>query len=241
MTQPTPKGASPNWWCRFPMAKLSHLSQLSHSPPRRPALGFTLVELLIAITILSFIAVIGWRGLDSILRSRAVLTTDMAQLRGLQLAFSQLQSDCQHIVATGGLNSRTTLSIDPQRLTMVRAVFVDNQPSRYQVVAYRVKDGVLTRRESPATRDLIELDSLWDAILSDKDSIVPVTLQSGVTGMAIQVWYSDSPGWRTQTSNGLKPVNAPGAPAAIATGLEVALQIQGHSASIVKDFLLGAV
>ncbi len=213
---------------------------MQHSPRHR-TLGFTLVELLIAITILSFIAVIGWRGLDSILRSRTVLTTDMAQLRGLQLAFSQLQSDCEHIVATGGLNNRTTLSIDPQRLTMVRTVLVDNQPTRYQVIAYRVKDGVLTRRESPATRDLVELDTLWEAILSDKDSIVPVTLQSGVTAMAIQVWYSDNPGWRTQTSNGLKPVNTPGAPAAVATGLEVALQIQGRAASIVKDFLLGFV
>lgn len=208
---------------------------------RRQAHGFTLVELLIAITILSFIAVIGWRGLDSILRSRAVLTSDMAQLRGLQLAFSQLQSDCDHIVATGGLNNRTTLSIDPQRLTMVRSVFVDNEPSRYQIVAYRVKDGILTRRESPATRDLIELDTLWEAILSDKDSIIPVTLQSGVTGMAVQVWYSDSPGWRTQTNNGLKPVNTPGAPPTVATGLEVALQIQGRTASIVKSFLLGVV
>lgn len=208
---------------------------------RRPRTGFTLVELLIAITILSFIAVIGWRGLDSILRSRAALTTEMTQLRGLQLAFSQLQSDCEHIVATGGLNNRTTLSIDPERLTMIRTVTADNQPSRYQVIAYRVKAGVLTRRESPATRDLIELDALWDSILADKDSIVPVTLQTGITGMAVQVWYSDNPGWRTQTSNGLKPSATPGAPVAVATGLEVALQIQGRSASIVKDFLLGVV
>lgn len=203
--------------------------------------GFTLVELLVAITILSFVAIIGWRGLDSIMRSRTVLTNDMAQLRGLQLAFSQLQSDCEHIVATGGLNNRSTLSIEPERLTMVRTVNIDNQPTRYQVIAYRVKDGVLSRRESSATRDLVELDTLWQAVLSDKDTFTPVTLQSGVTAMAIQVWYSDNPGWRSQTNNGLKPAAAPGAPVTVATGLEVALQLQGRTASIVKDFLLGAV
>jgi general secretion pathway protein J len=30
---------------------------------------------------------------------------------------------------------------------------IENQPTRLQVVSYRVRDGVLTRRESVATRD----------------------------------------------------------------------------------------
>ena len=32
--------------------------------------GFTLIELLVAIGILAMVAVLGWRGLDSIVRSR---------------------------------------------------------------------------------------------------------------------------------------------------------------------------
>ncbi len=36
--------------------------------------GFTLVELLVAISILAILAVLGWRGLDSIVRARIGLT-----------------------------------------------------------------------------------------------------------------------------------------------------------------------
>ncbi|MEN3295328.1 MAG: ral secretion pathway protein, partial [Burkholderiales bacterium] len=35
--------------------------------------GFTLVELLIAISVLAMVAVLGWRGLDSIVRARVAL------------------------------------------------------------------------------------------------------------------------------------------------------------------------
>ena len=53
-----------------------------------PADGFTLIELLVAIGILAMVAVLGWRGLDSIMRSREVLTGQLEQARGMQLALS---------------------------------------------------------------------------------------------------------------------------------------------------------
>ena len=199
--------------------------------------GFTLIELLVAISILAIVAVLGWRGLDSILRARGVITQDIAQLRGLQLAFGQLQSDCEH--ATHAIAPRPVVATDPQKLTMVRTVFQEGQPSRYQVVAYRVVDGVLTRRESEATRDLLVLDGLWNAIVADRDSITPISLQSGVERMSLQVWYNDNPGWRTQ-SNEPPKIQPPGAPPTFMTGLEVSVQMLGRNATIVKAFLLGA-
>ncbi len=199
--------------------------------------GFTLIELLVAISILAIVAVLGWRGLDSILRARSVITQDIAQLRGLQLAFGQLQSDCEH--ATNAIAPRPVMSTDLQKLTMVRTVFQEGQPSRYQVVAYRVANGVLTRRESEATRDLIVLDGQWSAIVADRDNLTPINLQSGVERMSLQVWYNDNPGWRSQSTEPPKP-QAPGAPATIMTGLEVTVQMQGRNATIVKAFLLGA-
>ena len=56
-------------------------------PPR----GFTLVELLVAISILAIVAVLGWRGLDGIVRARTTLTQQMETTRGMQLAFAQMQ------------------------------------------------------------------------------------------------------------------------------------------------------
>ena len=64
----------------------------------RSQAGFTLIELLVAISILAIVAVLGWRGLDSIVRSREALTSELEQTRGLQLTFAQLQSDCANTV-----------------------------------------------------------------------------------------------------------------------------------------------
>jgi general secretion pathway protein J len=220
--------------------------------------GFTLVELLIAISVLAMIAVLGWRGLDSIGRARVALNADLEQTRGLQLAFAQMQSDASHVVKAESIGSRVTLDAQPGRLTLVRHVFADNQPSRVQVVAYRLVNGVLTRRESIATRDLTALDSSWTSALADTDSAStqPVVLQSGVSQMAIRTWNDDGAGWRTGTNaldsgsrqapstTGTGTTGATGATGtqqAKTTGFEVSLSLQDSSANLVKIFLLGAV
>lgn len=212
--------------------------------------GFTLVELLIAISVLAMVAVLGWRGLDSIVRARVALNADLEQTRGLQLAFAQMQSDASHIASAAGIGGRPVLEARSGRLTLVRTVFADNQPSRVQVVAYRVRDGVLTRRESIATRDLKELDASWSAAMGDTDTAQPVVLQSGVNRMAIRTWGADGMGWRTG-SEAAPAASDPGLNSdagatasqqqSSATGLEVALQVQDRPTDLVKVFLLGAV
>jgi len=103
--------------------------------------GFTLIELLVAISVLAIVAVLGWRGLDGIVRARVALTNELEQTRGMQLAFAQIQSDCAHIAKEGDIGGRAILVAEPGRVIMVRTVFADNQPSRVQVIAYRLRDG----------------------------------------------------------------------------------------------------
>lgn len=212
------------------------------------ARGFTLIELLLAISILAVIAVLGWRGLDSIVRSRETLTAGMDQTRGLQLAFAQMQSDCENIADSTLLRNRAFLQAEDDRITLVRLVMAENQPTRLQVVSYRVRDGVLTRRESLATRELTQLDSLWQAALGDTDSsMAAVALQSGVQGMAMRFWIPGSGttsataagGWRPAT--GVSTAVAAGASSTLPTGMEVSLTQQGQEIPMVKSFLLGAL
>lgn len=209
--------------------------------------GMTLIELLVAISVLAFIAVLGWRGLDSIVRARIALTGDLEQTRGMQLAFAQLQSDCAHLADAAVLPNRIPLAAGQGRLTLVRTVFADNQPTQMQVIAYRVRDGVLTRRESVATRDLTELDALWRAVAGDTDTSqasfdrlrAEVVLLSGVDALTMRLWANG--GWRMGV-DALPSVAAVGMNAGLLapTGLEVAMQLRGRDARLLKIFLLGA-
>lgn len=205
--------------------------------------GFTLVELLVAITVLAIVAVLGWRGLDSIVRSRVQLTEQMEHARGIQLAFAQMQSDLEQLADAQLLGSRQRLVADNARLIFVRTVFPENAPSQLQVVSYRLRDGVLSRRESVNTRDLTQLDSLWQVALGDTDPVPGVALQSGVAGMDVRIWENGN--WRAPANNagatqqGTVPQGTQAAPGM--KGLEMSLQLQGQPNPLVKILLLGAV
>ena len=214
---------------------------------KRLGFGFTLVELLVAISILAIVAVLGWRGLDGIVRARTALTEQLEATRGMQLAFAQMQSDCEHMANPDALQGRPYLMLAADRMTMVRNVYNENEPARLQVVAYRVVGGILTRRESNASRDLTQLDVMWKAAISDLESGAAVTLQTGVAAMQIQTWETN--GWRTSTQPYAKTQAAQvaGVPQTAAaavlqpTGLQVALQVNGVQSAMSKSFLLGGL
>lgn len=207
--------------------------------------GFTLIELLVAITVLAVVAVLGWRGLDSIVRARVGLTSELDQTRGAQLCFAQLENDSAHLAGSNLLGSRETLRAVQQRLVMIRTVYEDNQPSRLQVVAYRLQDGTLSRRESVPTRDLEVLDGDWQRVLTETDNLPAVNLQSNVLAFDLRTWNTDDNAWRV----GVRPATTSpvedftsllAKPVAQTTGLEVSLQLQGRPTPILKLFLLGA-
>jgi len=198
--------------------------------------GMTLIELLVAISILGLIAVMGWRGLDIIVRSRSALTADLEQTRGMQLAFAQLQNDCAQLANATMLPDRATLLASDNKIILVRTVFSDNQPTRLQVLRYRMLDGKLTRSESVATRNLTELDKLWLAAINDTETTPPVMLQTGVAAMTMRVWMKGSTDWQAPPTTNTNPgkIAAP-------TGLEVTLLLQDNTDVLIKNFLLGAV
>lgn len=218
------------------------------SPPAaaRVRRGFTLVELLVAITVLAIVAVLGWRGLDSIARARIALTTDLEQTRGLQLAFAQMQRDSSQLVDMDTIPDRLPIMVEPGRVVLVRQVFIENQPSRVQLVAYQLEKGVLSRRESQATRDLKELDNLWLSVTSETGGAPRVALQANVAGMTVRTWLNDGAGWRvpgvdvvSSASSGAS--NASATTLAVPSGIEVTLQLNGRPGNLTKTFLLGPV
>lgn len=209
--------------------------------------GLTLVELLVAISVLAFIAVLGWRGLDSITRARAVLNADLTQTRGLQLAFAQWQTDCANAVDADTLDGRTPLVIEATRVTLARRVQPEAQASALQLVTWRLRDGVLTREESAPTRDLTRLDQAWQ--FAQSGGANALRLQEGVQAMQLRIWTDDGRGWRgwEQMAAGIVSRGALMNPRAGTTamqtdwrGLEVSLQLAGRTVPLTKVFMLGA-
>ena len=210
---------------------------------RRRRAGFTLIELLVAISVLAVVAVLGWRGLDGIVRARIALNQQLAQTRGLQLAFAQLQSDCARIVPAS-LHCRAQRAGGRSGAACCWCVRYMPTTSRRACrwSATVCTTGVLTRQESVPTRDLAELDGLWLAAQNNSASAPAVVLESDLAAMTVRIWGADRPGWRSSADAALAGANAsPGAAAPQPTGLEVALQLRGQQTSMVKVFLLGAV
>lgn len=65
--------------------------------PSRPscarARGFTLIEMLVAITLLAILSLLAWRGLDAILLSRTRIAGDAEDVRAVLRALTQIERD----------------------------------------------------------------------------------------------------------------------------------------------------
>jgi general secretion pathway protein J len=223
-----------------------HMSRSSSS-------GFTLIELLVAITILAIVAVLGWRGLDGIVRARMVLNEEMAQTRGIQLAFAQLENDCAHLVDPALLTGNDVLTAAGNKLMLIRSVLEENQPVRYQVVVYSVADGQLGRRELSSTREIGQIQRDWIAAAGDTDNAPVIQLKNNVTSFSIRTWRQSESAWRnggeeiqSSSQTAAQVANPAGSVVMLSqsrermSGLEVSLQVEGKSSPMVKIFLLGA-
>ncbi len=210
--------------------------------------GFTLVELLVAISVLGVIAVLGWRGLDSIARTRESLNRELEQARGLQIALAQWQTDCANAVDADTLDGRQPLVIDGARMTLARRVQAEGQPGALQLVTWRLRGDLLTRDESPPSRDLSQLEPWWQ--VAQAGSAQGVRLQRGVSALNLRVWANDGRGWRTWEAGNTGPASRAALmnPQAGRTstqiiwrGVEVSLQLADRPAPLAKIFMLGAM
>lgn len=124
--------------------------------------GFTLLEMLVAITLLAVMAVIGWRALDSLTRSRERLTDHDARLDALKVMYGQFQSDCEHLAQPAQLQA-SPVEIAPNQLLMVRDRRDEGQPPSWQVVAYRMDGNTVVR---VASRPAISRNDVQSALLA---------------------------------------------------------------------------
>ncbi|GGD86361.1 PulJ/GspJ family protein [Caballeronia grimmiae] len=209
--------------------------------------GFTLLEMLIAIAILAVIAVLSWRGLDSIIRSRATITNSMEDERVVAQLFDQMRIDARQ-AATDDEAGQPAVSLGNGSLQIVRGVFAPNTAPRLQVVRYRLSSGRIVRYASPPLENVGEVRrALSSGDTADGWSAVP--LMGGVGSLAARV-YIPQKGWTTRMAdvlsqindndNNLKVPQLGNAPLARAvSGIQVAVGAPNLSVPIRRVFLVG--
>ncbi|VWC65768.1 type II secretory pathway protein [Burkholderia lata] len=155
------------------------------------ARGFTLIEMLVAITLLAVIALLSWRGLDATIRGRDDIASNLAQTRLLGRYFSQLQFDLTNLVTPDEVFG-PPLRIHPGELVMVRHLGVGGGPTQMQVVRYQLKGRELVRSASQPLASLAEVD---DA-LHHMDAFARVVVSNDARSMQLSVWIPPG-GWTT--------------------------------------------
>jgi general secretion pathway protein J len=174
------------------------------------ARGFTLLELLVAITVLSIVSVIAWRGLDTLVTTRDRLEPEVDETRAMLVAFGQMERDLSQVVNPAFLGLMTPpLNVRPADGAMMLEVArvaapAPDRPTEVQTVYYRVIDNTLVRQSTPA---LPAFQS------SSAEQFENARLLNGIRSMDVRLWQVGvgwaPPGERTETAVTLGGRNAP--------------------------------
>lgn len=190
-------------------------------PIRRTA-GFTLVEVLVALVVMATMAMMAWRGIDALLKTRDIAQGSLEQSARLQTVMAQWEQDLR-AVRDGGY-AIGALQFDGANLRILR-----QHPQGMQVVTWSVRDGALWRWESQPVQTLAALEEAAQRglqfIAQDRQRLRAI---EGVSGWQMYYYRGDS--WSnaqssddTQTAeppppSGTPPPKAGGETGAPATG-----------------------
>lgn len=173
---------------------------------KKEVTGFTLVELLIASSILALTTVISWRGIDMVLRTQVRITTNERITENIEKTFAQLDFDVNNTII---LQSRLINSINlyTTSFTVVRNTFLNKEPANnqtknmgYQVVLYTIINTDLWRIASPrlyseedVTETLKSL-SVYSPSSNNNNKLNETLMIKGITNFDISLFFQKS--WR---------------------------------------------
>ena len=131
--------------------------------PMQRQRGFTLIELLIALTLMAVLAGLGWRGLDSLMRTREQTQAHVDQTAVLQTVLAQWQADLNAVQAVPGI-ADAGVSWDGRTLRLTRhatAARADGTDAGLWVVGWTLRDSQWVRWQSVALTSRSALQQAW--------------------------------------------------------------------------------
>lgn len=121
--------------------------------PPRHLRGFTLVEVLVALFIMAVLAMMAWRGIDALVRSRDGAQGNSQQILLLSTTVNQWEQDLAQLQRTPGVPA---LKFDGAALRLTRRA-----KDGMVLVVWMMQGDTLYRWASPATSRVAELQEWW--------------------------------------------------------------------------------
>jgi general secretion pathway protein J len=204
------------------------------------SLGFTLVELLVALFGLALLAMLSWRGIDGMVRTQAYTEARADEVLSLQTGMAQWTADLDALVQ---LPQTTALDWNGRVLRLTRRGTGDATEG-VRVVAWARREGQWRRWQSLPLTTRSEVDAAWQQADQWSQNPADVQRRSEVSVVPLQEWqlfYFRGDAWTNPMSSdaqGLAPgANPPGAaaPAARQTaivpdGVRLVLELPGGGA-----------
>ncbi len=202
-------------------------------PPRTG--GFTLVEVLVALFIMSLLALMAWQGVDGMLRARDISQQRMETTLRVNTALAQWQQDLASIQSSASVPD---LRFDGAALQLTRRT-----PDGLQVVVWSLRNGRWLRWAGRSATTRRELQESW---LSSQQlqGAEPSQLMVLDGIEAWQVYFFRGNAWSNAQSSADAAEGGASAPAASAlpNGVRVVLSFapgSGLVGTLTRDTVLG--
>lgn len=145
---------------------------------RRRQQGFTLLELLVSLSVFAMVSVIAYTGLQTTLTTRDAVQAQAARLTALQRTFTIIQQDLSQSIDRS-IRDRFGDSVAPMRTDVAGLEWTrGGQPNplglprtTLQRVGYAVEDGTLLRRQWLALDQPYEPQIRYSELLTDVEAL----------------------------------------------------------------------
>jgi len=217
------------------------------TPPLRAPLarGFTLIEVLVAMTILAIVAMMSWQGVDGIVRARAASQQRLEQVLRVSSVLAQWEQDLDNAQDSGVLPS--AMAFDGASMRVTRRV-----PGGLQMVVWSLRGGTWLRWAGPVVTTASELQQNWMSSQQFLGSEVG-QLRTLTHLSDWQVYYYRGNAWTNAQSSAdpTQPNTGPGSgqpnpPSGVTTPLPQGVRLvlsfgegSGFSGNVTRDVTIG--
>ena len=209
--------------------------------------GFTLIEVLVAMTIMAIVAIMSWQGVDGIVRARTASQQRLEQVLRVSSVLAQWEQDLDSAQDSGVLPS--AMAFDGASMRVTRRV-----PGGLQMVVWSLRGGTWLRWAGPVVTTATELQQNWMSSQQFLGSEVG-QLRTLTNLTDWQVYYYRGNAWTNAQSSAdpTQPNTGPGAapgqpnpPSGITTPLPQGVRLvlsfgegSGFSGNVTRDVTIG--